>query len=251
MRIVGGSLRGRRLRAPAGVRVRPTGERVRESLFDILLHGGMARPLEGAHVVDLFAGTGALGLEALSRGAASLTAVESEADVRGVLRANIEALGCADRATVVAGDATRLPPAATVCDLRICWIRPIAPASRRRRSARWWKAAGWTMRRPSWSSTGWTIPSSRRRRSRCRTSAATAEPRSPFSHRRLSWLSLQPARHRRSRSGEPRRRSRPGSPGRRWSPGSCTLRRRRSSPWCRAESCLSGSWAAAPPPPPA
>ena len=119
MRIVGGSLRGRRLRAPAGVRVRPTGERVREALFDILLHGGMPRPLEGVHVVDLFAGTGALGLEALSRGAASLTSVESEADVRGVLRANIEALGCADRATVVASDATRLPPAASACDLAL------------------------------------------------------------------------------------------------------------------------------------
>ena len=119
MRIVGGSLRGRRLRAPAGVRVRPTGERVRESLFDILLHGGMARPLDGAHIVDLFAGTGALGLEALSRGAASLTAVESEADVRGVLRTNIEALGCADRATVLACDATRLPSPAAVCDLAL------------------------------------------------------------------------------------------------------------------------------------
>lgn len=119
MRIVGGSLRGRRLRAPTGMRVRPTGERVRESLFDILLHGGMSGPLEGAHVVDLFAGTGALGLEALSRGAASLTAVENEADVRGVLRANIEALGCADRATVVACDATRLPAAVTPCDLAL------------------------------------------------------------------------------------------------------------------------------------
>ena len=119
MRIVGGSLRGRRLRAPAGVRVRPTGERVRESLFDILLHGGMARPLDGANVVDLFAGTGALGLEALSRGAASLTAVESEADVRGVLRTNIEALGCADRATVLACDATRLPTPAAACALAL------------------------------------------------------------------------------------------------------------------------------------
>ena len=96
MRIVGGSLRGRRLRAPAGARVRPTAERAREALFDILIHGGMSAPLEGALVVDLFAGTGALGLEALSRGAAHLTAVESEADVRGVLRANIEALGCAE-----------------------------------------------------------------------------------------------------------------------------------------------------------
>lgn len=119
MRIVGGSLRGRRLRAPVGVRVRPTGERVREALFDILMHGGMASPLEGALVVDLFAGTGALGLEALSRGARHLSAVESEADARGVLRANIEALGCAERATVIACDAARLPPAAQACDLAL------------------------------------------------------------------------------------------------------------------------------------
>ena len=119
MRIVGGSLRGRRLRAPAGTRVRPTRVRVREALFDILIHGGMSRPLEGAPVVDLFAGTGALGLEALSRGAAHLTAVESEADVRGVLRANIEALGCTDRATVSASDATSLPLATRTCDLAL------------------------------------------------------------------------------------------------------------------------------------
>ncbi|MDE0409936.1 MAG: 16S rRNA (guanine(966)-N(2))-methyltransferase RsmD [Alphaproteobacteria bacterium] len=119
MRIVGGSLRGRRLRAPAGERVRPTGERVREALFDILTHGGMSRPLEGASVVDLFAGTGALGLEALSRGADHLTAVESEADVRGVLRANIEALDCTGRATVIAADATRLPPGLKACDLAL------------------------------------------------------------------------------------------------------------------------------------
>ena len=119
MRIVGGNLRGRRLRAPVGVRVRPTGERVRGALFDILMHGGMAGPLEGALVVDLFAGTGALGLEALSRGARHLSAVESEADARGVLRANIEALDCADRATVIAYDATRLPPAERACDLAL------------------------------------------------------------------------------------------------------------------------------------
>ena len=119
MRIVGGSLRGRRLRAPAGARARPTAERVREALFDILTHGGMERPLAGAFVVDLFAGTGALGLEALSRGAARLTAVESATDMRGVLRANIEALGCTDRATVIAGDATALPPAARACDLAL------------------------------------------------------------------------------------------------------------------------------------
>ena len=119
MRIVGGSFRGRRLKAPAGTRVRPTAERVREALFDILIHGGMARPLAGAPVVDLFAGTGALGLEALSRGAGHLTAVESAADARGMLRANIAALGCDDRATVVAADATRLSPAPGPCDLAL------------------------------------------------------------------------------------------------------------------------------------
>ena len=101
------------------MRVRPTAERVREALFDILLHGAMAAPLDGARVVDLFAGTGALGLEALSRGAAHVTVVEREADVRGVLRANIEALGCTDRATVIAGDATRLSPALAACDLAL------------------------------------------------------------------------------------------------------------------------------------
>ena len=99
--------------------MRPTGERVREALFDILIHGGMSTPLDGARAVDLFAGTGALGLEALSRGAAHLTAVESEADVRGVLRANIETLGWTGRATVMAADATRLPPAPTACSLAL------------------------------------------------------------------------------------------------------------------------------------
>ena len=119
MRIVGGSFRGRRLRAPVGARVRPTAERVREALFDILSHGGMSRPLEGARVVDLFAGTGALGLEALSRGGAQLIAVESDAVARAALRANIAALGCDVLATVVAGDASCLPPAAHACDLAL------------------------------------------------------------------------------------------------------------------------------------
>ena len=119
MRIVGGSLRGRRLRAPAGAQVRPTAERVRESLFDILTHGGMGRPLEGARVVDLFAGTGALGLEALSRGAAALVAVENDVHALAALRTNIEVSGCTERATVLAGDATRLAPAVHACDLAL------------------------------------------------------------------------------------------------------------------------------------
>ena len=119
VRIVGGSLRGRRLRAPAGTRVRPTAERVREALFDILSHGAMSGPFEGARVIDLFAGTGALGLEALSRGAAHLTAVERDAEALAALRVNIEALGCGTRATVVAADATRPPPATRPCNLAL------------------------------------------------------------------------------------------------------------------------------------
>lgn len=111
MRITGGTWKGRRLEAPADPRVRPTGERVREAWMSI-----MAPELPGAHVLDLFAGSGALGLEALSRGAASVTFVElSPASLRA-LRANIDHLGAGERATVRRADARRfverLPAAA-------------------------------------------------------------------------------------------------------------------------------------------
>ena len=117
MRIVGGSLRGRRLAAPAGSRIRPTGARVRAALFDILTHGAAGNAVEGARVVDLFAGTGALGLEALSRGAVRLTAIERDPAALATLRVNIAALAPAGTATVVAADATRPPPAPHACDL--------------------------------------------------------------------------------------------------------------------------------------
>ena len=79
MRIVGGSRRGRRLKAPEGRALRPTSERAREALFNIIGQQDFAaQPLKGARVLDLFAGTGALGLEAMSRGAKYLTAVESD-----------------------------------------------------------------------------------------------------------------------------------------------------------------------------
>jgi 16S rRNA (guanine966-N2)-methyltransferase len=100
MRIVGGSLGGRVVRAPAGAATRPTSEKVREAVFAIL------GPLEpGDHVLDLFAGSGAVGIEALSRGAAHATFVDSAKAALGVVRANLAELGVADRATVVAGDA--------------------------------------------------------------------------------------------------------------------------------------------------
>ncbi len=101
------------------MRIRPTGDRVREALFNILAHGAMGRPIEGARVVDLFAGTGALGLEALSRGAAQLTSVEHSPAALAALRANIDALACAEATRVLAADATRLPPAPEPCDLAL------------------------------------------------------------------------------------------------------------------------------------
>lgn len=98
MRIIAGSLRGRRLRVP-GHGVRPTSDRVREALFARL-------DCDGAAVLDLYAGSGALGLEALSRGAAHVVFVERSAAVRRVLADNIESLGMTERARVVAGSAS-------------------------------------------------------------------------------------------------------------------------------------------------
>ncbi|MGH7536010.1 MAG: 16S rRNA (guanine(966)-N(2))-methyltransferase RsmD [Gemmatimonadales bacterium] len=102
MRIIGGSFGGRRLVVPRDTRVRPTADRVREAWMSIL---GDALP--GARVLDLYAGSGALGLEALSRGAESATFVELSPRSLQALQANIEALGVADRATVHRGDALR------------------------------------------------------------------------------------------------------------------------------------------------
>lgn len=101
MRVIGGTHRGRRLAAPRGLRTRPTADRVREALFDIL---GPA--VRGQRVLDLFAGTGAVGIEALSRGAAHVVFVERDRDAVRTLRANLSALGLSrDRAPVVVADA--------------------------------------------------------------------------------------------------------------------------------------------------
>jgi len=102
MRITGGTLRSRALKAPKGQATRPTTDRVREALFGILASAGA---VEGARVLDLYAGTGALALEALSRGAATAVLVESARDALAALRSNVSALGLEDRAHVVAGDA--------------------------------------------------------------------------------------------------------------------------------------------------
>ncbi len=111
MRIVAGRHRGRRLTAPEGLAVRPTGDRTREALFDILTSGRAAPALEGAQVLDAFAGTGALGLEALSRGAARVTFMESLSAALAALKHNIAALDEDARCRVLQADVLR-PPAA-------------------------------------------------------------------------------------------------------------------------------------------
>ena len=88
MRIVGGRLRGRALKGPSSQAVRPTADRLRESLFNILQHG-YGDPVAGARVLDLFAGTGALGIEAVSRGAAFTPFVDNGAEARALLRNNV------------------------------------------------------------------------------------------------------------------------------------------------------------------
>mgnify|MGYP006292309749 FL=1 len=112
MRIVGGRWRGRALAGlgagDAGAHLRPTQDRVRESLFNVLAGGRFGDPVGGARVLDLFAGTGALGLEALSRGAAHATFVDDGAKARALLRRNVEICGAGGVTRIWRRDATRL-----------------------------------------------------------------------------------------------------------------------------------------------
>ncbi len=114
MRIIAGRYRGKRLVAPDGAAIRPTGARAREALFNILAHGKFAaRPVyEDATVLDAFAGTGALGLESLSRGARYATFMEKDRMARVHLTANIESMGVKSAASVLTADALK-PPRAT------------------------------------------------------------------------------------------------------------------------------------------
>jgi len=109
MRIVGGRFGGRTLLAPKSQAIRPTADRLREALFNILTHS-YGDPVEGARVLDLFAGTGALGLEAHSRGAAFVLFVDDGAEARALLRGNVDALGAGGATKVYRRDATRLGP---------------------------------------------------------------------------------------------------------------------------------------------
>lgn len=107
MRIVGGQWRGRRLATPRTDAIRPTSDRLRESLFNVLTHG-YDDAVEGARVLDLFSGTGALGFEALSRGASYALLVDEGSEARSVIRANIEAFGAEGITRLFRRDATKL-----------------------------------------------------------------------------------------------------------------------------------------------
>ncbi len=128
MRIVGGRLRGRALAAPKSAAIRPTADRLRESLFNILAHAH-GDPVVGARVLDLFAGTGALGLEAVSRGAAFALFVDDGAEARALIRANVEQLGLGGVTRVFRRDATRLGPAHPVEPFGLVFADP--PYARR------------------------------------------------------------------------------------------------------------------------
>ena len=108
MRIVGGQYRGRALVAPEGMGTRPTSDRAREALFNILSHASWAPELDGARVIDLFAGSGALGFEAISRGSSFCLFVETDDGARGAIRENAEALGLFGRTRVHRRSATDL-----------------------------------------------------------------------------------------------------------------------------------------------
>src|SRR4051795_5118153 len=109
MRVVGGRLKGRNLASPSSRDIRPTADRLRESLFNILLHS-YDDPLAGARVLDLFAGTGALGIEAISRGAAFALFIDNGAEARALLRNNVETLGLGGWAKCFRRDPSDLGP---------------------------------------------------------------------------------------------------------------------------------------------
>ena len=123
MRIVGGRLRGRALAAPKSQAIRPTSDRTRESIFNILMHA-YGDPVTGARVLDLFAGTGALGLEAISRGAVFSLFVDDGAEARALLRQNVEALGVAAVTKIFRRDATKLGPAHPVEPFSLVFLDP-------------------------------------------------------------------------------------------------------------------------------
>jgi 16S rRNA (guanine966-N2)-methyltransferase len=146
MRIVGGRFGGRSLKGPSSQAIRPTSDRLRESIFNILAHGYDA-PVEGARVIDLFAGTGGLGLEAVSRGAKFALFVDEGSEARALLRENILALGLGGQTRIFRRDATKLGDAPAGDKFTLAFLDPpygkgLAPRALRALSDGGWMASG-------------------------------------------------------------------------------------------------------------
>lgn len=142
MRIVGGEFRGRALAAPRSNAIRPTTDRTREALFNIVAHRYADR-LEGGRVLDLFAGTGALGLEALSRGAGFALFVEESTEGRGLIRSNVETLGLTGRSKIFRRDATELGVVGTMLPFHLLFADPPYGKGLGERALQSAKAGGW------------------------------------------------------------------------------------------------------------
>jgi len=142
MRIVGGDFRGRTLAAPRSQAIRPTSDRARESLFNVLSHRYGDR-LNGARVLDLFSGTGALGLEALSRGAAYCVFIEESAEGRGLVRQNVEEFGLQGRTKIFRRDATALGPSGTMGSFGLLFADPPYGKGLGERALRSARDGGW------------------------------------------------------------------------------------------------------------
>jgi len=123
MRVVGGRLRSRPIAGPKGDGLRPTADRLRESLFNILAHA-YGDPIAGARVLDLFAGTGALGIEAISRGAAFALFVDDGVQARALLRDNVGTLGLGGVTRIFRRDATKLGPVHPLEPFTLAFLDP-------------------------------------------------------------------------------------------------------------------------------
>ena len=124
MRVVAGNHRGRALATPKDEAIRPTSDRVRESVFNILAHGIDNFVLDGARVIDLFAGTGALGIEAISRGAGYCLFVEEAPEARALIRTNVEALGLTGVTRIFRRDATDIGPCGNMEPYAVAFLDP-------------------------------------------------------------------------------------------------------------------------------
>ncbi len=141
MRIIAGKHSGRKLAAPAGQTLRPSSDRLRQALFNILQHSKHGVEIDGAIVVDAFAGTGAIGLEALSRGAGHAVFIENERTALELLRKNVALCNESEHADILRADATDPPPARVACDLAFLdppYGRELAPTALSALSQKGW-----------------------------------------------------------------------------------------------------------------